>query len=199
MKLRVALDAGHAFSNVSPGEFDPGIVSGGKREADVALAWALTGKEILEKEFGIDVILTRSSNTDPTPINSRAYRAIRARCTHFLSLHTNGANIFVRGTETLYKSDYKDRSWAFMVQQAAMGAIKSRSRGIKRQDTVLRYSSYYRRIAPLSLAVLNQFTTGPACLLETAFLSNPADRARVSSKEVRIAFFRALGTALTKR
>jgi N-acetylmuramoyl-L-alanine amidase len=193
-KIILAADSGHGFENRSPNSYDPGVVGAGVYESRVALAWALTLKEILPKEFGIKVVLTRESDTDPTPLTSRTGRARRAGASHFLSLHCNGAPSSVRGTETLYRSS-KDLSFAYKVQKAAMAAMKSRDRGYKRQSSVLRGSPP----KPQSLYVLNDFTSGPAALCELGFLSNAFDRARLLRKDVRIAFARALGKQLIGR
>lgn len=193
-KIVLAVDAGHGVSNRAPGVNDPGVTAKGFYESRIALAWGLTIKEVLTKEFGIKVVLTRHSDTESTPLTSRPSRARAQRATHFLSLHCNGATPTVRGTETLYRSVRTDFSFANKVHKAAVKAMRSRDRGVKVQTSVLRGSPPM----PQSLYVLNNFTTGPACLLEIGFLPNYSDRIKMLSKSTRSAFARALGQALTK-
>lgn len=72
--MKLAIDPGHGMSNRKPGVYDPGACAGGYAEAEIALAWALTGKHIA-KEFGIEVWLSRDDNTDPDPVGTRDNRA----------------------------------------------------------------------------------------------------------------------------
>lgn len=170
------------------------MTGGGQYESRVVMSWAETIKFVLEGEFKIKVVLTRHSDTESTPLSSRPGRARAQGATHYLSLHCNGAPAAVRGTETLYRSARTDFRFANKVHKAAMSAMRSRDRGVKVQTSVLRGSPP----RPESLYVLNNFTTGPACLLEIGFLPNYGDRSKMLDKRVRIAFARALGRALSQ-
>jgi N-acetylmuramoyl-L-alanine amidase len=182
MGLKIALDAGHGWENRQSNSYDSGAVGGGIHEADIALAWALTGKWVLENA-GIPVFLTRDSDTDSAPLGSRDELAKAAGCTHFLSLHCNAAGATVRGTETIYR-DQGDMKFAAMVQAAALDALGTRDRKIKQESSIIRDDR------PLRLSVLD--FQGAACLFEIAFISNNADRLLMLSRANRIRFFERL-------
>ncbi len=180
--MRIALDAGHGWENRNANSYDSGAVGGGIHEADIALAWALTGKWVLERE-GIETFLTRDSDTDSAPLGSRDELAKAAGCTHYLSLHCNAAGASVRGTETIYR-DQADMKFAAMVQAAALDALGTRDRKIKQESSIIRDNR------PLRLSVLD--FKGAACLLEIGFISNASDRALMLSRANRIKFFERL-------
>jgi N-acetylmuramoyl-L-alanine amidase len=183
--MKICIDAGHGLGNRNAG-YDPGAVGGGLEEADIALAWALTGKWVFERA-GIDVFLTRSSDAESAPVGGRDDEARHAGCTHFVSIHCNAAGWTVRGTETIYR-DARDKPWAELVQGAAVMAVRSSNRGVKQESSIIREGK------PLRLSVLD--FPGPACLLETAFISNGSDRVRLVSRAVRIAFWEGLARRL---
>lgn len=172
------------MSNRSAGVYDPGACDGGVSEADVALQWALTLKWVCAKN-GIAVYMTRDDDRDPDPVGSRDDRAERAGCTHFLSIHLNSSSDPVaRGTETFYR-DSKDKAFAAIVQASCLKATGFRDRGLKSES-----DSQHTRLAVFDF-------DGPACLLETGFVSSPADRKVLLSRDTRIAFAEALVKALT--
>lgn len=169
--MRLAVDPGHGMGNKRPGEFDPGVVAEGIREADVALAWALTLMVTL-RLARIPVFLTRSDNTDPAPQSKRAYEAELAQCSHFLSLHCSaGAG---NGVETFYR-DERDRRWAEMVNGAAMCATGRPSRNIR----------HGRETAAMNFA-------GPCAMVKICYLDNLHDREVILQRDVRVAFAQAI-------
>lgn len=158
------------MGNRADGIYDPGAVGGGVAEADIALAFALTIKHVFHNA-GIEVYLTRDDSSDVTPVGKRDNKATAAGCTHFLSLHCNAGPIGATGTETFYRDDLK---FASRVQSAALRALGLRDRGVKKET-----ASQHKRLAVLDFA-------GDACLLELGFISNPADRKLLGSRDVRV-------------
>lgn len=179
----ICIDPGHGNSNRKAGVFDPGAVSGSATEADIVLQWALSGRWILTREFGIDVYLTRDDDSDPTPVGSRDDKAEHAGCSHFLSLHCNAATPQATGTETYYR-DGTDKTFAAKVQAAAVSALGLRNRGLKTES-----ASQHSRLAVFDF-------DGPAALLELGFIDNTNDRRLITTRDCRIAFWRALGESL---
>ena len=90
----LVLDPGH-------GGHDPGAIGpGGLQEKDVVLDVALRVKEILSKEPGIEVILTRDKDVF-IPLPERTLRALQANADLFVSIHANASpNRAARGIET---------------------------------------------------------------------------------------------------
>jgi N-acetylmuramoyl-L-alanine amidase len=93
----VVIDAGH-------GGIDPGAV-GFVVEKEVTLDMALRLRQLLQKE-GIEVILTRSSDTHLSP-DKATDLGLRAEMAHskrnlFVSIHVNSASNPAQGLETYY-------------------------------------------------------------------------------------------------
>lgn len=177
--MKLAIDPGHGTGNRKPGEYDPGAVYAGIREADVVLFWALTVKHVLA-QAGIAVWMTRDDPDDPAPVGSRDERAELARCTHFLSLHCNGGGWGrASGVETFYR-DERDRRWARMVHGAAIIATGLPSRRVRHES-----QTQVKRLAIMDF-------DGPCALLETGYLDHSTDRAVITRREVRIAFAEAM-------
>jgi N-acetylmuramoyl-L-alanine amidase len=180
--FKLAIDPGHGFGNVAPGRFDPGALGGGLREADVTLQWALTGKWVLEQR-NIPHWLTRDDDSDNAPLSARDERAKQAGCTHYLSLHCNSASSSASGIEAFYR-DAGDQNFASLVLDPAIQAIQLPNRGLKAEG-----QTGVQRLAVLDFQ-------GPATLLELGFITNESDRARLSNRDVRIAFWELLAGAL---
>ena len=92
---RVVIDAGH-------GGHDPGARANGLSEAELVLDVALRVARLLEKEAGVDVVMTR--NTDVfIPLEERTAIANREAADLFLSIHANASrNLRARGVETYF-------------------------------------------------------------------------------------------------
>ena len=92
---RIVLDAGH-------GGHDPGAQSNGLAEAELTLDVALRLSKLLQKQPGIEVVMTR--NTDVfIPLEERTAIANREGADLFLSIHANASrNVKARGVETYY-------------------------------------------------------------------------------------------------
>jgi N-acetylmuramoyl-L-alanine amidase len=178
MAFKLAVDAGHGGSNAQPGRYDPGAVGGGLQEADIALQWAMTGKHVLARA-GIAYWLTREDDADPAPLWLRDERARANKCTHYLSLHCNAGPGHASGTEAFYR-DANDAHWAEIVLGAVLPAVGLRNRGVKHES-----QSPRQRLSVLDFA-------GSATLLELGFITNSADRRRMTSRDVRLVFWQNL-------
>jgi len=125
--------------------------------------------------------MTRVDRTTPDPLNLRVIRAVKAGCTHFLSLHCNAAdNPQAHGTEVWYHKP-EDEQLALKLSQSVGYALGLSVRGARRSDT---------------LAVL-KFALGPALLLELGFLSHIGDRAALLDEGKRKRACQAMVDVLT--
>jgi N-acetylmuramoyl-L-alanine amidase len=94
---RIVIDPGH-------GGHDPGAQVKGLDEADLTLDIALRLEELLQKEAGLQVVLTRRENVY-VPLEERTAIANREEADLFLSIHANASrNPSARGVETYFLS-----------------------------------------------------------------------------------------------
>jgi N-acetylmuramoyl-L-alanine amidase len=92
---RVVIDPGH-------GGHDPGAKSKGLTEADLVLDVALRLEQLLSKQDGFEVVLTRRVDTF-VPLEERTAIANREGADLFLSIHANAStNGAARGVETYF-------------------------------------------------------------------------------------------------
>ncbi|HEY6212478.1 MAG TPA: N-acetylmuramoyl-L-alanine amidase, partial [Vicinamibacterales bacterium] len=92
---RIVIDPGH-------GGHDPGAKGKGVTEAEVVLDVALRLEKLLQKQPGVDVILTRRTD-DFVPLQERTAIANRENADLFLSIHANAStNATARGVETYF-------------------------------------------------------------------------------------------------
>ncbi|HLG56264.1 MAG TPA: N-acetylmuramoyl-L-alanine amidase [Vicinamibacterales bacterium] len=92
---RIVVDPGH-------GGHDPGAKARGLTEADLVLDVALRLEKLLLKEAGVEVVLTRRTNTYVS-LEERTAIANRVGADLFLSIHSNAsANDSARGVETYF-------------------------------------------------------------------------------------------------
>jgi N-acetylmuramoyl-L-alanine amidase len=92
---RIVLDAGH-------GGHDPGARANGINEAELVLDVTLRLRDLLEKQPGIEVCLTRSTD-EFIPLEERTAIANRQNADLFLSIHANASrNPRARGIETYF-------------------------------------------------------------------------------------------------
>ena len=170
MKPVCIIDVGHGMGNKRAGAFDPGAVSNGIREADIALAWANEIRAILRARK-IPVIRTRVDDKDPAPIGQRARIAKDYNGTIMLSLHCNASNGTASGTETFYRGD-SNKAFAMRLNQAVASALGTRNRGAKTES-----QSQHNRLAVMSFQ--------PCFLIEIGFIDNAGDRAKMLDPEKR--------------
>jgi N-acetylmuramoyl-L-alanine amidase len=170
MKPVCIIDIGHGMGNKRAEVFDPGAVSNGIREADIALAWGNEIRAILRARK-IPVIRTRVDNLDPAPIGQRARIAKDYGGTIMLSLHCNASSGTASGTETFYRGD-SNKAFAMRLNQAVASAIGTRNRGSKTES-----QSQHKRLAVMSFQ--------PCFLIEIGFIDNAGDRAKMLDPEKR--------------
>ena len=92
---RVVIDAGH-------GGHDPGAHGSGIIESELTLDVALRLQKLLEKEDGIEVVMTRDTDVF-IPLEERTAIANREGADLFLSIHANASrNSLARGIETYF-------------------------------------------------------------------------------------------------
>jgi N-acetylmuramoyl-L-alanine amidase len=92
---RVVIDAGH-------GGHDPGAHGNGLAESELTLDVALRVQKLLEKQPGIEVVMTRDTDVF-IPLEERTAIANREGADLFLSIHANASrNTQARGVETYF-------------------------------------------------------------------------------------------------
>ena len=158
--MKICLDPGHS------GPFEPGACAGGYSEADLNLTIAKTLRTLLEAA-GHRCILTRSGSIGNDDLTWRADVAWDFDAVIFVSLHCNAfADSAACGTEILYYpgSNYGYRL-ARLIQTGIIRACHTVDRGVKPRG---------------DLTVLKA-TACPAVLVELAFLTNQADRDKLTS------------------
>ncbi len=180
--MTVVLDPGHGMGNRKPGVFDPGAVSNGIREADIALAWCNEIRGLLMAR-GNKVVRTRVDNNDPAPIGQRAGIARQYGGTIMLSLHCNAATGSASGTETFYRGE-ANKATAERINAAVVSALGTRDRGVKTES-----ASQHARLAVMAFQ--------PCFLLEIGFIDNASDRAKMLDPDLRKAACKMIVDAIT--
>lgn len=169
----VAIDPGH-------GGRDPGAIGpGGLRESDIVLDIALRVRDLL-REDGIRVMMIRE--TDVTvELLDRPKMAREAGATIYVSIHANAnGRATVNGSETYYLTP-QSLALAQMIQDELGVVLGLPSRGIKTASfLVLRDSGI------------------PSILVETAFISNADEEARLSDNGFRQRLSRAIHRGITR-
>ena len=180
--MNVILDPGHGMANRKAGVYDPGAVSSGVAEADIALAWANELREIL-MQAGHYVVRTRKDAKDPAPVGQRASIARQYKGDIMLSIHCNAATGTAQGTETFYRGA-SNKANAEAINNAVVAALGTRNRGAKTES-----ASQHARLAVMSFQ--------PCFLLELGFIDHSGDRAAMLDPAKRKAACEALAKVLT--
>jgi N-acetylmuramoyl-L-alanine amidase len=171
------------MANRKPGSYDPGAVSNGATEAELALDLVLIGRAVLSNT-GFVVGLTRDDAGDPSPVASRDDNAERWGADAFISIHLNAsATSQASGTETLYR-DVQDLRLAAAIQHAALLVFGLKDRGCK-PEGASQHST---------LAIFDYH--GPACLLEVGFITNLRDLGQIEKVDLQKDFWWRVATAL---
>lgn len=169
----VAIDPGH-------GGRDPGAIGpGGLRESDIVLDIALRVRDLLRQD-GIRVMMIRE--TDVTvELLDRPRLAREAGATIYVSIHANAnGRATVNGSETYYLTP-QSLALAQMIQDDLGVVLGLPSRGIKTASfLVLRDSGI------------------PSVLVETAFISNADEEARLTDTGFRQRLSRAIHSGITR-
>ncbi len=169
----VIIDPGH-------GGADGGAIGpSGLREADVALSIGRLAQEALGRQ-GVRAVLTRTDDTT-VALEDRPDLAQRYGGIVFVSIHANaGRDPNASGTETYYKT-LDSRGLAAAVQAEVAQALGEPDRGIRTAD-------FY--------VLVN--TPMPSVLVETAFITNPAEESLLRDPAVQRRIADAIARAVVK-
>ena len=161
----IAIDPGHGGS-------DPGAIGiGGMLEKELNLSVGLKVESLL-KNMGIEVVMTRRTDTYPT-LTERVNIAVNGKADAFLSIHGNKFNAeSANGTETYYSTasvrSEDSKQLATFVQNRLYPALGTTNRGVKTANYTVIYST------PL-----------PSALVELGFISNTSDASKLASDTYR--------------
>ena len=200
----VAIDAGH-------GGVDPGSIGkAGTREKHVTLAIARRLKERIDREPGMRAVLTRDSDYF-VELRDRIVRARRQQADMFVSVHADsyrnrsvvGSSVYVlsaRGASDEsarwladrenaadlvggVSLDDKDSVLASVLLDLSQGASMSASFAAaqKVMDELDRIGNVTRRGVKSAGFLVLKSPDIPSILVETAFISNPTEEARLGS------------------
>jgi N-acetylmuramoyl-L-alanine amidase len=178
----IILDPGHGMSNRRSGVYDPGAVSEGVAEADIALAWANELRGILQG-MKHKVVRTRVDKNDPAPVSRRDDIARSYKGDRMLSLHCNAANGRATGSEVYFRGD-DDRPMA-----KALSAVVASVLGIKDRGAKTEADSQHASLAVMEF--------DKCWLLEIGFIDNPADRMKMLDPALRKKTCEAIAKILT--
>jgi len=179
----IVLDPGHG------GRFNGahGIVI----EESVNLQIALKVRDILES-LGAKVIMTRTTDVACTPLgftysqdlSCRPGVAIKNDSDMFVSIHANAGVSTAYGTETFYRNGGRgDQKLAQSIYNELTTTGEMRGRGVKYADfAVLRHSGY----------------SIPSTLIETGFVTNPSDAAKLGSVSHQVKLAKAIANGIAK-
>lgn len=159
----VYLDPGH-------GGTDEGCARGGVLEKDLNLAIALLVREQLKGQ-GYQVILSRETDTYVAK-EARVASANRSGADIFISIHQNATEegAGVNGMEVWYTQDSDRRDSKRLAQ-------------LIRQQTLKSTEATERELRSDADFYVTKNTSMPACLIETGFLSNAAERRKLNLAE----------------
>ena len=174
--MKIVIDPGHS------GPCEPGACAAGITEAEVVMQISRRLRRRL-LAAGHEVKLTRSGDIDDDGLAWRAELANDWGADLFLSIHVNGvASTTAHGTEVYYYPGSEDgERLARAIQSRIITHLHTANRGVK----IAHYQVLWE-------------TDCPAVLVETAFISNPADRilltGPVSQEEFAIAIAEGIET-----
>ncbi len=217
----VALDPGH-------GGEDPGAIGpSGLREKDVVLAIALLLRDRLNAQPGMRAMLTRDADFF-VPLHERVAKARRVQADLFVSIHADaftrpearGASVFALSTRgassTMARWMAKKENAADLVggvnlkvaDQQVMHAMLDMSTTAQIRDSLDIGREVLRRIGQVGhlhkrsveqagFAVLKAPDV-PSILVETAFISNPDEEAKLRDHRYRERLVNALATGIRR-
>jgi N-acetylmuramoyl-L-alanine amidase len=199
---RIVIDAGH-------GGHDPGALgAGGAREKDVVLQIALRLAAKLKAELGLDVVMTRSSDVF-IELQERTAIANKVGADLFVSIHANAAlNKNSSGIETYYLNLAKTEKVAQLAAKENGTSLEKVSllqavlfdlmANYKLNDSALLadevQNAVYHKVGAKYSGVKNLGVkqgpfyvlvgaTMPSILVETAFISNEREEARLKDPD----------------
>lgn len=159
----VYLDPGH-------GGTDEGCARAGVREKDLNLAIALLVREQLQEQ-GYQVMMSRETDAYIAK-EARVAEANRSAADIYISIHQNATeeSAGVKGMEVWYTEDDERRDSKRLAQ-------------LIRQQTLKSTEAANRELRDDADFYVTKNTSMPACLIETGFLSNAAERRKLSLAE----------------
>ena len=160
-KFAICLDPGH-------GGRDRGARSGGLDEADLTLDMARRVRRILAPKY--QVVLTRDGDAQIS-LSERVAISERAKADLFVSIHINAADNPKAGG---YEVFVRRESSAGSLLLAAGILVQFAKRWPTKRNRGLKYANF---------VILRQ--ARPACLVESFFLTNSAERALLASASGR--------------
>ncbi|MBW6513344.1 MAG: N-acetylmuramoyl-L-alanine amidase [Candidatus Syntrophosphaera sp.] len=202
---RIVIDPGH-------GGKDPGAVGKkGAREKDVNLSVALRLKQLLEKELGVQVLMTRSDDRFVS-LSDRTKFANDNRADLFISIHTNASKTrTATGLETFYlaTSMNSDTRAVEALENDVVELYEGKGESSKYDDLAfilsdLSQTEHLENSNSLAFLVQRNLVAGargmdrgvkqanfwvlrgafmPAILIEMGFISNPAEEALLSNRD----------------
>jgi N-acetylmuramoyl-L-alanine amidase len=201
---RIVVDPGH-------GGHDSGAVGpSGLQEKDVVLAIGLKLRELLRDELGLDVVMTRSTDVF-IPLEERTAIANKLNADLFLSVHANAApNRSASGIETYYLNLAKTEKAAQLAAKENGTSLEKVSvlqailfdlmANYKLNDSAHLADEVQKALHKKAHAHFSDVknlgvkqgpfyvlvgATMPSILVETAFLSNPQEEARLKDPAYR--------------
>ena len=158
--MKICIDPGHS------GKIEPGACTAGVTEAAINLEVAKIAGRMLEK-FGHQVLLTRTGEVDNDWLSWRCEAAWAFDADIFVSIHCNASNDeSAKGTETFYfPGSETGHALARCIQSELVAFCHTVDRNVKTNN---------------EWTVLLE-TAMPAVLVELAFLTNDAERAKLTS------------------
>lgn len=204
----VAIDAGH-------GGEDPGAIGAtGKREKNITLATAKVLAEVIEAEPGMTAVLIRDGDYF-VPLKKRYEKAREARADLFISIHADafhkrsasGSSVFMlsqRGASSEaarwladrenasdlvggVSLDDKDGTLAAVLLDLSQGATLASSGAVAMHvlKGISGLGKVHKRDVQRANFVVLRSPDVPSILVETAFITNPAEERRLTDPEHR--------------
>ncbi len=157
---KIYIDPGHGGEN-------PGASYNGRKESADVYNMALKVRELLEKQNGISVYLSRTADTDPS-LMSRTAEANNLGADYFLSIHRNafypnkatGIEAWVISTAD---TDGRAVNKAKTLVDGLCSVTGLKNRGVKKGAPS--YTDY----------AVNRYSKAYSCLLELGFIDNDTD------------------------
>ena len=213
---RIVIDPGH-------GGHDPGARGNGISEADLVLDIGLRLEKLLQKQSGVEVVLTRRDNTF-VPLEERTAMANHAEADLFLSIHANASpSPIARGIETYFLnfapnpeaeaiaarenagSSRTMRHLSDIVQAIAMNNKIDESRDFATAVQATLYRELHKtnknarnlgvKQAPFMVLI---GATMPSILTEISFITNGSEAGLLKSEKYRQQMAEALLTGITR-
>jgi N-acetylmuramoyl-L-alanine amidase len=213
---RIVIDAGH-------GGHDPGAMSNGVSESELTLDVSLRLSKLLEKQPGVEVVMTRSTDVF-IPLEERTAIANREGADLFLSIHANASrNTRARGVETYFLNFATNPDAEAVAARENAGSVQSMHRlpaivkaialnnkldesrdfaEMVQKSMVQRLSSRNRQLRDLGVKqapfVVLIGASMPSVLAEIAFVTNKLEGSLLKTAAYRQQVAEALFTAVLR-